>query len=84
MFDWKIGRWVEKAYNSKCLTVMLLGASTHTKYFHEFIYKNPKCEIRFLRKPNRGFRFLNDDGSDDNPNAIGYIKPLMVVVFDNR
>ena len=81
MFDGNIGKWVEKAYNSKCLTVMLLPASTHTRYFHRFIYKNPKCEIRFLEKPNKGFRFLNDDGSDDNPDAIGYIKPLMIVVF---
>ena len=81
MFDGNIGRWVEKAYNSQCLTVMLLPASTHTRYFHRFIYKNPRCEIRFLEKPNRGFRFLNDDGSDDNPNSVGYIKPLMIVVF---
>jgi site-specific DNA-methyltransferase (adenine-specific) len=84
MFDGKIGKWVEKAYNTKCLTVMFLPASTHTRYFHRFIYKNPKCEIRFLEKPKKGFRFLNDDGSDDNPNAIGYIKPLMIVVFRNN
>ena len=83
MFDGKIGRWSEKAYSSRCLTVMLLPSSTHTRYFHRFIYQNPKCEIRFLEKPNKGFRFLNDDGSDDNLNAIGYIKPLMVVVFRN-
>lgn len=83
MFNMHIGKWVEKAFKSQCTTVMLLPASTHTRYFHKFIYKNPKCEIRFLEKPKKGFRFLNDDGSDDNPSKLGYIKPLMVVVFRN-
>lgn len=83
MFDMHIGKWVEKAFNSKCLTVMLLPASVHTRYFHKYIYHNPNCEYRFLEKPNKGFRFLNDDGSDDNLNSIGYIKPLMIVIFRN-
>lgn len=86
-FDGKIGKWVEKAYRSKCLTVLLLPASTHTRYFHRFIYKNPKCEVRFLEKPNRGFRFLNENGEDGlqgNSNSIAYIKPLMVVIFFNQ
>lgn len=83
MFDMFIGKYVEKAFNSKCLTVMLLPASTHTRYFHKFIYNNTKCEIRFLEKPNKGFRFLNDDGTDDDPTKIGYIKPLMIVIFRN-
>ena len=82
MFDSKIGKYVEKAYNSKCLTVMLLPASTHTRYFHRFIYHNPRCEYRFLEKPNKGFRFLKDDGSPDDLTSIGYIKPLMIVVFN--
>ena len=81
LFDSKIGKWVEKAFNSKCLTVMLLPAATHTRYFHRYIYHNPRCEIRFLEKPNRGFRFLSDDGEPDDPTRIAYIKPLMVVVF---
>ena len=83
MFDQYIGRWVEKAAESDCTTVMLMPASTHTKYFHEYIYHNPRCEVRFLRKPNRGFRFGPDDGTDDDPTTIGYIKPLMLVVFRN-
>jgi phage N-6-adenine-methyltransferase len=83
LFDIKIPKFVQKAYYTKNFTgVFLLPAAVHTKYFHDFIYKNPNCEIRFLRKPVRGFRFGHDDGSEDN-NRIGYIKPLMIVIFRN-
>jgi len=84
LFDGKIGKFVEKAYKTKNLTaVFLLPASTHTKYFHDYFYTNPNCEIRFLRKPKLGFRFGKDDGTIDDPKAIGYIKPLMLVVMRN-
>jgi len=84
LFDGKIGKFVEKAFKTKNLTaVFLLPASTHTKYFHECFYKNPNCEIRFLRKPNKGFRFGKDDGSDHDPKSIGYIKALMIVIMKN-
>ena len=84
LFDIKIPKFVEKAYNTKnFIGVFLLPAAVHTKYFHDFIYKNPNCEVRFLRKPTRGFRFGHDDGTKDNPFAIGYIKPLMIVIFRN-
>ena len=66
------------------LFVFLLPASTHTKYFHEYLYKRDNIEIRFLRKPKRGFRFGHDDGSEDEPDKIGYIKPLMICIMDNR
>lgn len=83
LFDIKIPKFVQKAYHTKNFTgVFLLPAAVHTKYFHDFIYMNPNCEIRFLRKPVRGFRFGHDDGSEDN-NRIGYIKPLMIVIFRN-
>jgi hypothetical protein len=84
LFDGKIGKFVEKAYNSKGLFVLLLPASTHTKYFHEFLYKKENVEIRFLRKPVKGFRFGKDDGSKDDAKKIGYIKSLMVCIIDNR
>jgi len=84
LFDGKIGNFVEKAHNSKGLFVFLLPASTHTKYFHEYLYKRDNIEIRFLRKPKRGFRFGHDDGSEDEPDKIGYIKPLMICIMDNR
>lgn len=84
LFDGKIGNFVEKAFRTPDLTaVFLLPASTHTKYFHDYIYHNPRCEIRFLRKPNRGFHFGKDDGSPIDEESIGYIKPLMIVVMRN-
>jgi site-specific DNA-methyltransferase (adenine-specific) len=84
MFDIYIGKFVEKAFNSKCTTVMLLPASTHTRYFHRFCYTNPNCEIRFLEKPVKGFHFGHDDGTIDEPGKIGYIKPLMILIFKNK
>ena len=83
LFDSKIGKFVEKAYNSKNSTiVMLLPASTHTKYFHEYLYKKHNVDIEFLRMPckdgRRGFRFLNDDDGGDG-GKIGYIKGLMII-----
>ena len=85
LFDTNIWRGVKKAYESKNFTgVCLLPASVHSKYFHEWIYHNPNCEIRFLQKPSReGFRFGHDDGKPDI-NRVGYIKPLMVVIFKNK
>lgn len=84
MFDSKIGDFVKKAYESKCKTVMLLPASTHTKYFHEYIYHNPKCTVEFLKKPPKGFNFGHDDGSCEPIEKTGYIKALMIVVFNNE
>ena len=89
LFDMHIGKFVQKCANEKCISVMLLPASTHTRYFHQFIWDKekhqpkPNVEVRFLEKPNKGFRFLNDDGSEDDTSKIGYIKPLMVVIFRN-
>ena len=81
----KIPKFVEKAYHTKNFTgVFLLPSATHTKYFHDYIYKNPNCEIRFLKKPVKGFRFGHDDGTEDDPSKIGYIKPLMIVIFRNK
>jgi site-specific DNA-methyltransferase (adenine-specific) len=84
LFDGKIGKFVEKASKSKGTFVFLLPASTHTKYFHEYFYNKPNVEIRFLRKPNKGFRFGHDDGTEDDPDSIGYIKPLMICVMKNN
>ena len=84
LFDNNIGKFVKKAYETKNLTaVFLLPASTHTKYFHEYMYHNPNCTIKFLRKPKMGFRFGKDDGSKDDETKVGYIKPLMLVVMKN-
>ena len=86
MFDMHIGNFVKKAFESNCITVMLLPASTHTRYFHRYIYKNPKCQIEFLEKPKRGFNFGHEDGTYGEIKAgkVGYIKSLMIVIFNNR
>jgi hypothetical protein len=63
---------------------MLIPASTHTRYFHKYIYKQPNVEIRFLEKPVKGFRFLHDGGIEDDTTKIGYIKPLMLVIFNKQ
>lgn len=89
MFNMFIGKFVEKAAKSRCLTVLLLPGATHTRYFHRYIWDKvkhcprPNVEVRFLEKPNQGFSFGNDDGSDSTipKGKVGYIKPLMVVVF---
>lgn len=88
MFDMHIGKFAEKCYNeminNDVTSVMLIPASTHTRYFHKYIYNQPRVEVRFLEKPNKGFRFLHDGGLEDDPSKIGYIKPLMVVVFNKK
>jgi len=72
MFDQFIPKFVEKASKSKGTFVFLLPASTHTKYFHDYFYQKSNVEIRFLKKPVKGFRFLHDDGSCDDLTTIGY------------
>jgi site-specific DNA-methyltransferase (adenine-specific) len=88
LFDSKIGKFVEKASKHKGTFVFLLPASTHTRYFHQYFYKKDNVEIRFLEKPNRGFRFGKDDGSEETEEemkkSIGYIKPLMICVMKNK
>lgn len=83
LFDSKIGKFVEKASKHKGTFVFLLPASTHTKYFHDYLYKKDNVEIRFLKKPAKGFRFGKDDGTEDDENSIGYIKPLMICIMKN-
>ena len=84
LFDSRIGKFITYASQQKnCLIIMLLPAGTHTKYFHEHLYKKENVEIRFLRKPKKGFHFGCDDGTPDDENEIGYIKPLMIVVMNN-
>jgi len=84
MFDMHIGKFVKKASEEKCITIMLLPASTHTRYFHKYIYHNPKCHIEFLEKPKQGFAFGNETGQYEIPKGkVGYIKPLMIVIFNN-
>ena len=92
MFDMQIGNFVKKCAESKCLSVMLIPASTHTRYFHTYIWDKQKnkprgnVEVRFLEKPNRGFNFGHDDGTiaEIPKGKVGYIKSLMIVIFRNE
>jgi phage N-6-adenine-methyltransferase len=46
----EIGKWVKKASEAMGgVVVCLLPARTDTRYFHNYIYKNPRAEIRFLK-----------------------------------
>jgi phage N-6-adenine-methyltransferase len=48
----QISEWVEKAYSEASIfttVVMLIPARTDTRWFHKYIYKNPGCEIRFIK-----------------------------------
>jgi len=89
MFDLNIGKFVEKCAKEKCLSVMLIPASTHTRYFHKFIWDKekhkprPNVEIRFLEKPKQGFNFGHEDGTfkDLLKGKVGYIKGLMIIIF---
>ena len=67
----QIGKWVEKAAESKALVVMLLPARTDTKWFHDYCL--PYGRIKFIKGR---LRF----GGSKSPAPF----PSMIVVFDNR
>jgi phage N-6-adenine-methyltransferase len=66
----EISKWVEKAFN-ECWwakgIVMLLPARTDTRWFHKYIYKNPDCEIRFIKGR---LKFSNSKNSAPFPSMI--------------
>tara|TARA_R100001530_G_scaffold56580_1_gene41325 strand:- start:99 stop:626 length:528 start_codon:yes stop_codon:yes gene_type:complete len=89
MYDSKIPRFIEKSVNSKCLTVFLLPASTNSVYFHIYLWDNKKhqpkenVQIRFLEKSKGlyGTKFFSEDNEEPK---TGYLRPLMIVIIDNR
>ena len=89
MYDRNIPNFIKKAYESNCLCVFLLPASTNSVYFHQYFWDNKNfrsrdnIQIRFLEKPKGlyGFKFATDDGIEPE---TGYLRPLMIVVMDNR
>jgi phage N-6-adenine-methyltransferase len=48
VYAWVHTAFLQNKYNSIGI-IMLLPARTDTKWFHEFIYDNPRCEIRFIK-----------------------------------
>ena len=69
----EIGKWVKKASEVQGgVVVCLLPARTDTKYFHEYVYKKPNVEIRFIKGR------LKFGGSK---NSAPF--PSMVVIFND-
>lgn len=70
----EIGKWVEKcsieSQKENTLCVMLIPARTDTKWFHDYIYKKPNVEIRFIKG-----RLKFGDSKNSAP------FPSMVVIF---
>ena len=66
-----IGNWVKKCAEHDDLAVMLIPARTDTNWFHEYIYNNPRVQIRFL--PGR-VKFQGAQNSAPFPS--------MVVIFN--
>ena len=48
VYAWVHTAFLQNRYNDIGI-IMLLPARTDTKWFHEFIYTNPRCEVRFLK-----------------------------------
>ena len=69
-----IRKWVKKAsetvLDNQSLVVMLVFARTDTKWFHDYIYNNPRAHIFFLKGR------LRFSGAKENAPA-----PSMIVVF---
>src|SRR6266699_645834 len=73
----EVGKWVHKGFmeaQQDKTVVMLLPARTDTRWFHEWIYKETRTEIRFLRGR---LKFLSPDGKPMNSAPF----PSMVVIF---
>lgn len=53
LYGGDIKNWVKKAYDEhkkhNITIVMLLPVRTDTKYFHEYIWKKPNVDIRYIR-----------------------------------
>ena len=83
MYDIHIPKFVKKAYESNCLTVFLLPASTNAHYFHKYFWKKENVEIRFIKKaPGQlGYKFNTDDNEEPK---TGYLRPLMIIIMDRR
>jgi len=72
-----IVNWVRKAHHDSdkygITVVMLLPARTDTKWFHDYIYRKPNVEIRFIRGR------LRFGGGASQINTAPF--PSMVVIF---
>lgn len=67
-----ISKWVKACAHHFGTAVMLIPARTDTSWFHDFIWKNPYAEIRFIRG-----RVKFEGATNSAP------FPSMIVVFRN-
>ena len=66
----EIGKWVKRCSEYSGLSVMLIPARTDTKWFHDYIYHNPRADIKFIK----GRLHFNN-----SINAAPF--PSMIVIF---
>lgn len=75
--------WVRKCYMQSTntflatLVVMLIPARTDTKYFHEYIYKKPNVEIRFIKGRLKFKGKQKGSGSAPFPSMIVIFSPAL-------
>lgn len=68
-----IKSWCKKCSEYKGTAVMLVPARTDTRWFHDYCYHNPNCEIRFIKGR------LKFNGSK---NSAPF--PSMILIFRNN
>lgn len=73
-----IVKWVEKAISENkkygMTIVMLLPARTDVRWFHDYLYNNPKVEVRFIKG-------LLSFGLPDNSSIAPAPFPSMIVII---
>lgn len=72
----QIGKWVERCAelsHSVGVVVMLILSRTDTRWFHEYIYKKPNVEIRFIKGR---LRFSGSKNSAPFPSMVVIFKGL--------
>ena len=70
----EIGKWVSRAWHASSDTtvVVLLPARTDTRWFHDYIYKKPNVEVRFIKGR---LKFGNSKNSAPFPSMIVVFRP---------
>lgn len=73
-----MGAWVRKCHEEShhAFIVLLMPARTDTRYFHDFIYKQPRVRIEFLRGRLR----FEKEGNAMGPAPF----PSMLVFFNEE
>ena len=71
----EIGKWVNRSWHasSNATVVMLLPARTDTRWFHDYIYKKPNVEVRFIKGR---LKFGNSKNSAPFPSMIVVFRPF--------